>query len=83
MAHAEIKFPNLAKLAIKLLQIPASSTQIERIFSNWSYIHSPKRNRLSFDKSKKLMHIYYSLKLNDENPVLDELLSYHSDNDTD
>jgi hypothetical protein len=57
--------PNLAKLAVRLLLIPASSAQLERIFSAWSLIHTPIRNRLTFDKSKKLMHVYYSLRVRD------------------
>lgn len=31
---------NLAKIALKLLKIPASSAQLERLFSNWSHIHT-------------------------------------------
>lgn len=64
---AEFKHPGLAKLAKKLLLLPASSAQIERIFSNWGYIHTPIRNRLSFERSKKLTHIFYSLKISCEN----------------
>ena len=63
---AEMKHPNLAKLAIKLLRIPASSAQIERVFSNWANVHSPIRNRLTFERSKKLLHLYYSLRIADE-----------------
>lgn len=62
---AERKHPVLSKLAIRLINIPASSAQLERLFSNWHYIHSDLRNRLKPDKSKKLVHTYYSLKMND------------------
>lgn len=34
---ANIKAPNLSKIALRLLRIPASSAEVERIFSNWSY----------------------------------------------
>lgn len=54
--------PNLAALAVKLLKIPASSAQIERLFSNWGHIHTLLRNRLTFENSKKLIHIYFTLK---------------------
>lgn len=64
---AETKFPTLADVAQKLLNIPASSAQLERLFSNWSFVHSSLRNRLSPEKSSKLMYIYYSLKLRDTN----------------
>lgn len=63
---AAMKLPTLSNLAIKLLQIPASSAQIERVFSSWSYVHSPIRNRLTFDRSKKLLHVYYSLRIQDD-----------------
>lgn len=57
----------ISDLAQKLLNIPASSAQLERIFSQWSYVHSPVRNRLSSESSKKLIYIYYTLKLKDKN----------------
>lgn len=59
------KHPSLATLAEKLNNIPASSAQLERIFSNWSYVHNRIRNRLTFDRSKKLLHVYHALKLKD------------------
>jgi hypothetical protein len=62
---AEVNHPNLAKLAVRLLLIPASSAQLERIFSAWSLIHTPIRTRLTFDKSKKLILVYYSLRVRD------------------
>lgn len=62
---AEKKYATLSNLAQKLLKIPASSAQLERVFSNWSYVHSSLRNRLSQDKSTKLIFVYYSLKLRD------------------
>lgn len=53
---------NLSALAKKLLKIPASSAELERLFSNWSFIHTFLRNRLLNEKSKKLVDIYYTLK---------------------
>lgn len=50
----------LAELAVKMLSIPSSNSQIERVFSNWSTIHTKLRNRLTADRSKKLIHMYYS-----------------------
>lgn len=64
---ANIHHPNLSSLALKLEKIPASSAQIERIFSNWSFVHSPLRNRLEFNRSKKLLHVYYTHKILDSN----------------
>jgi hypothetical protein len=59
---AKMECPILGDLAIKLLKIPASSAQIERLFSNWGHIHTLLRNRLTFENSKKLVHVYFSLK---------------------
>lgn len=64
---AERHYSELTKLAIKLNSIPASSAQLERLFSNWSFIHSKLRNRLSSEHSKKLTYIYYHLKIRDDN----------------
>lgn len=58
---AQSDYPNLAKIAFKLLQIPASTAQLERVFSMWQHIHSRIRNRLTFERSKKCMHIYYNM----------------------
>lgn len=63
----KIYHPDLSRLASRLEKIPASSAQIERLFSNWSFVHSPLRNRLQFDRSRKLLHIYYTHKIIDSN----------------
>ncbi|KYM95571.1 hypothetical protein ALC62_13782 [Cyphomyrmex costatus] len=60
---ASKKYPDLAELADKLMKIPASSAQIERLFSQWSFVHSDIRNRLTTERSQKLIEIYYSLKM--------------------
>lgn len=63
---------SLSTLAKKLLNIPASTTQLDRVFSQWSFIHTPLRNRLSVESSKKLLYyVYYTLKLKDENKCSD------------
>lgn len=62
-----IHFKSLASLALRLQKIPASSAQIERLFSNWSYVHSRLRNKLTFERSKKLLNVYYTLKHIDTN----------------
>jgi hAT family C-terminal dimerisation region len=61
------KYPNLATLAKKLLKIPASSAQLERLFSSYSFVHNNRRNRLTNRRSKKLVFLYHQLKLMDGN----------------
>lgn len=65
-ALASRKHSQLATLAIKLVTIPVSSAEIERVFSNWKFIHGPLRNKLDFEKSKKLVEIYYDLNKTDK-----------------
>lgn len=64
---AERKHPELAKLAQKLLNVPASTAQLKQLCSNFSFVHSPLRNKLCFERSKKLIEIYNMLKISDEN----------------
>ena len=59
---AAINAPDLSNFAQKLFLIPASSADVERIFSNWGYIHTDIRNRLSHEKSKKLLDLYFYYK---------------------
>lgn len=57
MGHEE-----LATFAMDYLKIPASTAQLERLFSNWAYIHNDIRNRLSDETSKKLVNVYFTLR---------------------
>lgn len=59
---AESGHKSFSRFALKLVNIPGSSAEIERFFSDWSRVHSAIRNRLSKETSKKLVHVYYSLK---------------------
>lgn len=63
---AELGHEKLASFAMKFLQIPASTAQLERIFSNWAYIHDDIRNRLSNETSKKLVNVYFTLRTADK-----------------
>lgn len=56
---------DLATLATKLMKIPASTCQLERLFSNWGFVHSDNRNRLSPERSKMLTNIYFTLRSTD------------------
>lgn len=62
--------PGLGEIAKKYLSLPASTASLERIFSQWSFVHNKTRNRLASDKSEKLIHVYNSLKFSDK-PSLD------------
>uniref|UniRef100_T1GPP2 HAT C-terminal dimerisation domain-containing protein n=1 Tax=Megaselia scalaris TaxID=36166 RepID=T1GPP2_MEGSC len=62
------RYPEIARIALRLLKIPASSAQLERVFSAWQHQHSELRNRLNFENSTMLMHIDYTyMLLDDEN----------------
>lgn len=59
---SETGHEKLSTFAMKYLKIPASTAQLERLFSNWAYIHNDIRNRLSSDTSKKLVNVYFTLR---------------------
>lgn len=63
---SEMGHEKLAAFAMKFLKIPASTAQLERLFSHWSFVHSDTRNRLLTDTSKKLVNIYFTLRSTDE-----------------
>ncbi|XP_055307729.1 uncharacterized protein LOC129571881 [Sitodiplosis mosellana] len=56
----------LATFALDYLKIPASTAQLERLFSNWAYVHNDIRNRLSTETSKKLVNTNFTLRTTDE-----------------
>ncbi len=59
--HAS-ELPHLARLAKKLLCIPATSVPSERIFSASGYIVSPLRSQLKPDKVNMLTFLHFNLK---------------------
>lgn len=59
---AELGHEGLAAFAMRYLKVPASTAQLERLFSNWAFIHNNIRNRLSDETSKKLVHTYFTLR---------------------
>lgn len=63
---AELGHDKLAEFAMDYLKIPASTAQLERLFSNWAYIHNDIRNRLSNETSKKLVNTYFTLRSTDQ-----------------
>lgn len=54
---------DFCQLAAHLQTCPSSSAAIERIFSNFAFVHSKTRNRLGIDKVSKLVYCYLMLKL--------------------
>lgn len=59
---SESSFPSLSALALKLINVPGSSAEIERLFGGWGRLHTAIRNRLKPEVSRKLVHINYSLR---------------------
>lgn len=53
---------DLSALGRQMAVIPASSAAIERLFSVWGSIHTPKRNRLTPQRSEKLTYARHSLR---------------------
>lgn len=69
-SSAESHHPELSSLALKLLKIPSSTAALERLFSQWKYVHNKIRNRLSVETSTKLIYIYYTISMRDSNQNL-------------
>lgn len=69
---SEIGHGKLAEFARDYLKIPASTAQLERLFSNWAYVHNDIRNRLCDETLKKLVNIYFTLRSTDELPDMDD-----------
>lgn len=55
----------LGELAMKLMKLPSSTAQLERLFSNWAFVHDDIWNRLHPETSKKLVDVYFTLRAND------------------
>ena len=55
--------PILGKLAIKLMSIPASTASSECNWSNFGFIQNIKRNRLTNERTFRLVSIYANLRL--------------------
>mgnify|MGYP002379593554 CR=1 FL=1 len=62
-------FPNVHAVARKVLSIPASNTEVERLFSNSKMVMTDKRTRLDPEKLNKMLFLrknLHSLKQLDE-----------------
>ncbi|RWR73239.1 hypothetical protein CKAN_00150000 [Cinnamomum micranthum f. kanehirae] len=59
--------PALRTIAIKVLSQTTSSSNCERNWSTFSFIHTRPRNRLTMQKLNKLVYIHYNLKLRSRN----------------
>ena len=55
-------YHEFAHLAVHLLSAPVSSAPIERIFTNFGYIHSKLQNRLGGAAAAKLVFCYRMLR---------------------
>lgn len=57
------KKTSLSRVAIAILECPASSASTERSFSTKGWIHSSKRNRLTTNRAIKLAYVCHNIKL--------------------
>lgn len=60
--NKDLVFPNLSKLCKKLMIIPASTAQLEGLFSQSTYIINKYRNKLSNTSAHNLIDIYHTKK---------------------
>ena len=59
--HKQV-FPNIAKLALNVLFIPATSVPSERLFSTAGQIITERRNRLLPEHAEKLIFLNLNLR---------------------
>ena len=70
-------YPNLSKMAINILSIPAMSADVERLFSSSGLTLSNRRNRMSTEMLEALECLKSWLKIKDFGYTLEE----HIDDD--
>jgi ABC-type dipeptide/oligopeptide/nickel transport system ATPase component len=79
LIFGQTRFPNLFKLAQRVLVIPTSSASSERVWSVFSLIHSKQRNRLSNESVIKLSYTYINASLGHGNNVVSTVLNNQID----
>ena len=50
--------PTIQRAAMRLVSLPSSSSTTERTWSNYDYIHTKRRNRLTARRAEKLIFVY-------------------------
>ena len=56
----KVRLPLLADIALSVLQVPASSAEVERSFTDYGNILTDKRHNLSDENMKMLNMLYYN-----------------------
>ena len=52
--------PELTTVAMRALAQPCSASSAERVWSAYGRVHSDAQNRLSKDRAKKLVKVYFN-----------------------
>lgn len=60
--------PQLAEVALLYARLPASTAELERLFSSWSYVHNKTRNRLTPERSFDMIFCYHCSRINKSLP---------------
>lgn len=58
-SQLQFLWPKLADFCLKIMIMPASTASIESLFSNWKYVHSSLRNRLSEHNSSLCVDVFH------------------------
>ena len=62
-SHNKDSFPELWKIANKMLCAPPSSIESERLFSIGGNVYTPHRNRLTPEIGEQLMFLNFNLRM--------------------
>ena len=52
--------PKLMSVAMRVLAQPCSSSSAERVWSSFGHVHTDARNRMSKERAKKLVKIFFN-----------------------
>lgn len=65
------KYPELAKVALRIYSIPSSSATSERAWSTYGLVHSKTRNRLKPETQNMLVFVYINSAILDKKDTHD------------
>ena len=72
----------LTKIAVEILGMHPTSASVERCFSKFGFLHSVRRNKLTFEKSSKLTYISYNNKVLEIPGEAERFYNRHEEADT-
>jgi len=73
----------ISSIAVAILECSPTSASTERSFSTYGIVHTERRNRLTNDRTSKLVYIKHNLKIEQDNKKNKNLLNTSGDDTCD